>query len=525
MKSTRRIALLLSLVFLLPALFFSVYEISSLNKEEEMIQDIYDKQLEAILFSVNQYADDLLSGWMTKTEAAANEKQEVNGIPVKINELLSYNPSLATVFIYDTVNGKSVQQLYSLDSSVTSGSAIDYAIVKSREIAQQLISFKSSGFQKANVVPYQGKNLQELQCFIFIVENTPHHFRVAGLLVNPVLFIRDLVAPRLQNVAKDQFILSVIHKGTSSTIYSTMTSETHTIIENTAALTKDFWLFPDYSLGIESIGNSIQLIVKERTRTNLILLLSLDAILMVAVVLVFRNVKKEVQLAQNKADFVSNVSHEIRTPLALISMFAETLEMDRVKTEDKKREYYNIISKETQRLSGIVNKILNFSQTEANKKVLHPEFFESAEAIRGILTTYDFHLKNKCFEYTFDDRTSGQKIFADKEAFTEIIVNLLDNAIKYSTDRKKIEITALTEDGMGLVKVRDYGIGISREDQKHVFDKFYRVSTGDLAKARGTGLGLSLVKQLMDAQQGSVTVSSTLGEGTTFTLYFPLIKL
>src|SRR6185295_10483770 len=106
-------------------------------------------------------------------------------------------------------------------------------------------------------------------------------------------------------------------------------------------------------------GNTIQQLVAERTKTNLILLLSLDAILITAVILVFRNVKKEVQLAQNKADFVSNVSHEIRTPLALISMFAETLEMNRVNTEAKKHEYYNIISKEAQRLSGIVNKILN----------------------------------------------------------------------------------------------------------------------------------------------------------------------
>jgi len=522
MKSTRKIALLLSLVFLLPALFFSVYEISSLNKEEEMIQDIYEKQLEAILFSVNQYSDDLLSGWMTKTEAAASEKNDAEKIPVKIKELLTYNPSLATVFIYDTMDGKSVQKLYSLDSSERlAGAAIDDAILHSKEVAQQLLIFKSSGFQKANVIPYVGKSTRNLQCFIFIIEDTPHHFRVAGLLVNPESFINDLVGPRLQNVAKDQFILWVNKMNSTTPIYSTLSGQDS---DSAPSLTKQCWLFPDYVLGIQTRGNSLQQLIDERTKTNLILLLALDSILIVAVVLVFRNVKKEVQLAQNKADFVSNVSHEIRTPLALISMFAETLEMNRVKTEEKKQEYYNIISKETQRLSGIVNKILNFSQTEANKKVLNPEFFIAHAEIVNILSTYDFHLKNKGFDYTLEDRSPGLKIYADKEAFVEIIINLIDNAIKYSTDRKKIELSVSAEDGMGLIKVKDYGIGISKEDQKHVFDKFYRVSSGNLAKARGTGLGLSLVKQLMEAQHGDVAVTSTLGEGTVFTLYFQLIK-
>ena len=244
-------------------------------------------------------------------------------------------------------------------------------------------------------------------------------------------------------------------------------------------------------------------------------------ILIIAVILVFRNVKKEVQLAQNKADFVSNVSHEIRTPLALISMFAETLEMGRVKSEEKKQEYYGIISKETHRLSGIVNKILNFSQTEANKKTLNIESISLNKSIQDVLTTYDFHLKNKGFEYSFE-KTDELFVKADKEAFVEIIINLIDNAIKYSEDKKRIEISTGLENTYGYVAVKDQGIGISSMDQKHIFDKFYRVSSGDLAKSKGTGLGLSLVKQLIEAQQGKITVSSSPGNGSLFTLYFPL---
>jgi two-component system phosphate regulon sensor histidine kinase PhoR len=236
---------------------------------------------------------------------------------------------------------------------------------------------------------------------------------------------------------------------------------------------------------------------------------------------VFRNVKREVQLAQNKADFVSNVSHEIRTPLALISMFAETLEMGRVPSEEKKKEYYGIISKESHRLTGIVNKILNFSQTEANQKKLNPVRLNANEEIQEILKTYDFHLRNHGFEYSFaTDR--DLTVLADSEAFSEVIINLIDNAVKYSAAKKRITISMGTENNFGTVAVKDEGIGISPADQKHIFDKFYRVSSGNLAKSRGTGLGLSLVKQLMEAMGGKVSVKSELGSGSTFTLYFPL---
>ncbi|MFY8036298.1 MAG: sensor histidine kinase, partial [Cyclobacteriaceae bacterium] len=140
-----------------------------------------------------------------------------------------------------------------------------------------------------------------------------------------------------------------------------------------------------------------------------------------------------------------------------------------------------------------------------------------------VLKTYDFHLRNKGFVYELKD--SGPVwVLADREAFMEAFINLIDNAIKYSMDTKRLEISLLAEKDFGLLIVQDFGIGISKQDQKHVFDKFYRVSSGNLAKTSGTGLGLSLVKQLMDAQQGRITVESEVGKGSCFTLYFPLQK-
>jgi two-component system phosphate regulon sensor histidine kinase PhoR len=311
-------------------------------------------------------------------------------------------------------------------------------------------------------------------------------------------------------------------KNSDSVVYSTLSKQGVEL--PVEAVTKEFWILPDYTLGIGALGNTVEQVIRERTRTNMMLLTGMDIILIIAVILVFRNLKKEVNLAQNKSDFVSNVSHEIRTPLALISMFAETLEMDRVPTEEKKKEYYHIISKETQRLTGIVNKILTFSQTEANKKIYHFETLQVDEEINAILNTYDFHLRNKGFEYTYEGQ-DGLKIIADKQGLVEVIINLIDNAMKYSETKKRIEISCGRDGQHGYIRIKDYGVGISHHDQKHIFDKFYRVSSGNLAKTNGTGLGLSLVQKLMESQKGRITVSSDIGKGSIFTVYFPLASL
>jgi two-component system phosphate regulon sensor histidine kinase PhoR len=520
MNPTKRIGLILTVIFLIPALFFSVYEISSLNEDEEIIEEIYQRQLETILFSVNQYSDDALSSWISKTQSyfdAGNDSVR----NASLENLLLLNSPIHTIFVVDTMEGHSITHVYTLDSTARESipSSLEKNLSSNQTEIRQLVKYKKSGFQKLGSIESTDSIFTNRQIVIFITDYVTSMYRVAGFVLDPEAFIEDYVGPRLQSIAKDQFILSVYRESTKSLVYSTLSGDSTSM----ASLTKDVWIFPDYAIGIRTMGPSLQHLVQERTRTNLYLLIGLDVILIIAVILAFRSIKREVQLAQNKSDFVSNVSHEIRTPLALISMFAETLQLDRVKSEEKKHEYYEIINKETQRLTGIVNKILTFSQTEAGKKNLHIEPLDLTAQLMEVLKTYDFHLKNKGFVCT-QHVQNGIRVSADKEAVTEIIINLLDNAIKYSPSRKEINITTGQDQRMGWMAIRDHGIGISRHDQKHIFDKFYRVSSGDLAKSPGTGIGLSLVKQLVEKQNGIISVKSEQGEGTIFTIYFPIAK-
>lgn len=516
MNSTRKIGLILVFVFLLPALFFSVYELSSLNRDEKMIENIYAKQLDAILFSVNQYSDDIVNNWVFKIEAGLDGEIS-DTIPENILNLLNLNSSIRGIFVVDSVDQIPQWHAYSIEEvRAFPSEPIRRALADSAGTIRKLVSYKRSGFQKIQKLTLPDASMGSCLTFITQSENK---FRITGVLVDAGLFIEDLVGPQLQKIARDQFILSALVKGTDSVIYSTAISRDETA--SVEALTKEFWIFPEYVLGIRTTGETLQEVVNERTRTNLILLAAVDVIMILAVILVFRNLKREVALAQNKADFVSNVSHEIRTPLALISMFAETLEMGRVTSEEKKKEYYSILMKESQRLTGIVNKILSFSQSEAKKKVLHKERLDVATTVAGVLSTYDFHLKNKGFTYSLGG-TPSLHVIADRESLVECFINLIDNAVKYSAEMKRIEVNIRSESGFGVVSVTDFGIGISAADQKHIFDKFYRVAKRNLARTQGTGLGLSLVKQLMEMQGGKVTVSSEPGKGSTFKLYFPL---
>ena len=508
-KSVRKIIIVLVFVILLPALFFAVYEINSLNSNEQIIDRIYNNQVESILYSVNQFSEDIVGSWRSKIRVIRDIKNN-KSMEVEMKKFLLQNPSVKFIFFDDSTGSNA---LFTLEQ----GPHIDIVkIVKSELLEneskiERLFNYSREGYNKIEPISIKLKNISAI---ITIIELTRGK-EILGLAIDPQLFIRQILNPKIQSISQNEFIISVFNKMSRENIYST-----EQIDINKLQNEKSLWLLPEYSLGIVLKGGTIQSLVKDRAQTNLVLLLLLILILFAGGWIIFRNIKKEIALAKIKSDFVSNVSHELRTPLALISMFAETLEMGRVKSEEKRNEYYNIISHETARLSRIVNRILNFSQMEAGQRKYNFSMVQLNTIIEEVFNTYKFHLQNKGFKFTSLPDENIPKIYADKEAVSEAIINIIDNAVKYSNENKEVELSTGTIGALVYVKIKDHGIGISPLDQKRIFEKFFRVSSGYVHNTKGTGLGLSLVKHIMDAHKGEITLHSTPGSGSSFILKF-----
>jgi signal transduction histidine kinase len=252
--------------------------------------------------------------------------------------------------------------------------------------------------------------------------------------------------------------------------------------------------------------------------------LLMTAVLIGGIVLALRTASREMRLSQMKADFVSNVSHELRTPLASIRVFGEFMKLGRVRDDSKIREYGEHIETESRRLTQLINNILDFSKIESGRKTYNFERAQLEEIIAETLKTCEIRLRQCGYRLVFQSQTRPlpPAVF-DRDAVAQALMNLLDNAVKYSEHAEKKEVVVrVSERGRSIdISVTDHGIGIPPEEQKKIFEKFYRVSTGLVHDVKGSGLGLSLVKHIAEAHHGTVSVESAPGRGSTFTISLP----
>ena len=259
-----------------------------------------------------------------------------------------------------------------------------------------------------------------------------------------------------------------------------------------------------------------------RTRRNLFLLVLVDLILIAGFYYLLGNISREMALAQMKTDFVANVSHELRTPLSLIHMYAETLEMGRVRTEERRKQYYQTIVNETTRLSRLINNILDFSKIEMRKKEFRKERIRLQPVVLSVLDMYKFHLRQMNAELTQDLDRDAPEVDADADAVSQALVNLVDNAIKFSPKEKRIHVSLRRSGNEVHLSIQDRGIGIPEAEHDKVFEKFYRSGSSLVHTTQGSGLGLSLVRHVMDIHGGRILLKSKPEEGSTFTMVFPI---
>jgi signal transduction histidine kinase len=271
-------------------------------------------------------------------------------------------------------------------------------------------------------------------------------------------------------------------------------------------------------------GKTIDDIVAAEKRFYIILFIGTVILMVVGIGITVRTAAHEIQMAQMKSEFVSNVTHELKTPLTLIRMFSETLESGLVTEEQKRKEFSGIIRRESERLSHLIDNILDFSKMEAGKKEYQFEEVDIVELTRQTLESYSYQIEQQGFHLDISIPAYPLFIYADRNAIQQCILNLISNTLKYYEGEKYLGVVLLKNEHKVTLSVTDHGMGIAKEDLPKIFEQLFRSSQHKNKAIRGTGLGLTLTKKIIDAHNGTMSVRSQLHEGSTFTITLPLLE-
>ena len=277
------------------------------------------------------------------------------------------------------------------------------------------------------------------------------------------------------------------------------------------------WRIELYPSKIESLG-----IIDIRKSFYFWTILTLIIVLTFGAFLIVRTIAHEMEILKIKSDFVSSVSHEFKTPLTSIKTLTERLKEGKVKDPSKAEHYFSVISQDTEKLTRLVKNILDFSKIEEGKKEYE---FEETDVAQLAVQQIEAFKK--------DEIQKGVKIHTkipkdiphlsiDRDALSQTLINLLDNASKFSPDKKEIYVNVKKDAENVVIEVKDKGIGIPQDDLNKIFDKFYQGKNALRQSVKGTGLGLTLVKHTVEAHGGRISVESKVGQGSTLSLIFPI---
>ena len=357
-----------------------------------------------------------------------------------------------------------------------------------------------------------------------IVDEESRLVGVAGMFVNEKVFIEEYLAGAVRETLPKWFpedhtdaVVTMLDRN-KKVYYANQTFDGDPYEVNW-----DFpFLFKDRRLGMKMRSMTEEQWSRRYFLDNLLFSTLTALVLIGGIVLALRTASRAMRFSQMKADFVSNVSHELRTPLASIRVFGEFLKLGRVKDPAKIHEYGEYIETESRRLTQLINNILDFSKIESGQKTYQFEPASVEQVVTDTLKTFEVMLEQNGFMISFEKSAHPlPRVVMDTDAIAQAFINLLDNAVKYSGDSREIDVKLSQQNEFVAIAVRDHGIGIAGEEREKVFDKFYRVGNCLVHDVKGSGLGLSIVRHIVEAHQGKVTVESEVGRGSTFVIHLP----
>lgn len=340
--------------------------------------------------------------------------------------------------------------------------------------------------------------------------------KLPSLVFSARTFFDDMVFPIVSLATKDVYAFAIRDTLLNRTVLTG--GEFSDVI-----ITRPMWFLPHHLILFSPLQSRIEALKPNILLSQFVIFGVAILAIVGGIFAIYSNIRGQQRLNALQNDFVANVSHELKTPLALIRMYAETLELGRIKTSEKQAEYLRRVRLESERLTLLVNKILDFSKINAGKKTLQKEAISLSTLNKELVEKMELALQKDGFSVeTIDELPSSAIIMGDHESLIEVLFNLLENAVKYSGDSRNIVIQMFEQNGTYCWEVQDFGLGISKADQVLIFDKFFRAEHHLVQGTKGTGLGLSLVKYLVEQHGGRISVSSKLGKGSTFRICLPI---
>jgi two-component system, OmpR family, phosphate regulon sensor histidine kinase PhoR len=509
-----RIIMVVILALFLPVLSYTIFQLAQTSSQEALIESIYENQLSSILFSANQESWDTVLDLSAQLQENYSGTQQWEEMALGLDNFVSSQKYILGAIVQSSDNHiyKNTKQVL---ANLSNSSILKYREGQAAELERMAKQAKQGYLNPVTTpIPFDSLNISFIS--LPILQNNAAQFKSIGILIDAAQFVIDVTAAHINSLGRGNFDFFIQNKNNKNILVRT------TDLEKFYDLDESLWIFPHIKMSITSANESIKTLARQRTRRNFIFLLFVNSMFILGMIYVLRNITKEMRLAKSKSDFVANVSHELRTPLAHIRLYAETLEMGRVPSEEKKMYYYKTIMNESARLTQLLNNILDFSKIEANKQEYYFSPAHLKNIIDEIVELYSFHLKNKGFDFDIESKDVPE-ISIDRGAVKQAIINLVDNAVKFSAENKSIVIKLAQNANHVIVEISDNGIGIPESAKEHIFEKFYRAESSLIHNTKGTGLGLSLVKHIMDVHKGTVTVKSREGLGSTFSLFFPKI--
>ena len=281
-------------------------------------------------------------------------------------------------------------------------------------------------------------------------------------------------------------------------------------------------LFPGYGIGISLLDSpELENIFRRTVRLYYSIFAAIIGVILFGTIFIFRDIYREQQFSQLKSSFISNVSHEIKTPITTIRVLAGNLAEGLIIQQERQNAYFRMINREAEKLSYLTENILDFSSMEAQRKVYRKEFISLPDILRKVLRR--FYLMHQKDEIVIHDTIPSNlpHVMASPEGIQQAVLNLLDNAAKYSGKSKSIWLSLKQNNKEAVITVVDKGIGIAKEEQQKIFEKFYRAHNTE-QNTQGSGIGLSLVKEIALLHKGSIKLESEPGKGSKFSLIIPV---